>query len=182
MPGDLHPEHAGDRRQDVQRLHVPVHNAPPVLARKLHEQRRERKLREVRPGRAAAQVASAEADAVVCRYDDQRLVPEPRLVQAAQEGAHQPVGEADLEQVPLPGLHRELGIEPALAVAAGRIRRRDSPGMSIREVQPGRVRQEHMDEVERRRPRTGLPQRPHEAIEIPNSSDVEGLQVDLRRP
>src|SRR5204862_1083976 len=135
-----------------------VDHAALRLTRVLDEQRDEGEVREVALRRPTPQVAATEADPVVGHDDYESLVPEPDLVQPGDELAEELVGVADLEQMALPGLGRQLAVEPALAVAARRIRARDRAGLAVGEVEPGRVREQEVRVVERRPPRGGPPE------------------------
>ena len=70
------------------------------------------------PCRVAPAVAAAEAVALVDGHDDERLAPEAGPVQLVDEPPEQLVGEARLQQVPLPGLLRKPLVPPRLLRAA----------------------------------------------------------------
>jgi hypothetical protein len=71
-PRQREPEHAGDRRHDVDVPRQPVVDPSGALARKLHEQRHKRDLVEVLGRREAPLVA--EAHAVIRGHDHERAV------------------------------------------------------------------------------------------------------------
>ena len=64
--------------------------------------------------RLPALVAAAEADPVVRIDDHERLVPETDRLEPVDEPAEQRIRVADLRQVPLPRLEREVGAPPEL--------------------------------------------------------------------
>ena len=160
----------GDRGQDVDRLHRAGRDAAAALPWRLDEERHGRDVLDVRRrDRARVSLAGAKRDTVIGGDDHQRAVPQPGLAQPVDQPAEQPIGEAELQQVPLVSLEHEERVlrrlragEPGGAASAAAI------AVAVGEVLPGHVRQEHVLEVQRRRRRG--PDRAHPGFEARRAS------------
>src|SRR6266545_2329299 len=172
-PRKVYTEDVGDRRQDVLRRDVRVDDASPVLTGKLHEERDEGEVGEVRSRRLATLVAAAEADSVVRIDQHERLAPKAHGLQPVDEAAEQLVRVADLEQLPLIRLQCEVRAPPELVAASRRARVRDRPYPAVREVEPRPVRHQEVQEIERRLRGARGAERGDEAIELLDAPDIE---------
>ena len=146
-------QRGGDRREDVDRLHERVVDAPELLSGKLHEQRLERDVDEVAARDVPARRPRAEAHAVIGRDDDERPVVEARRAQAPQDEPEGVVGVTELEKEALLGLLREPVVVPPGSVRrTGDDANVTAVALARREVEPRHVWQQRVDEVERRLP------------------------------
>ena len=101
---------------------------PALLPRQLHDERHRGEVLDVPRGDGPALVADVEADAVVGDDDNERVRVQAESAQSRDELAEQPVGQPELEQVPLVrDLHQPRDAEPDHVVEPGDRLGREAP-------------------------------------------------------
>ncbi len=166
-----------DRRDDVHGAREPADRPTGALAGQLDEERHEGEVGRVPARDQPARLAGCEARAVVAGEDDQRAVVEARRAQPLEHEAERSVGVPELEQIALVALLDQPAVAPPPRVLDAR-NAAHLVGIAtpLREVLPRHVRQERMQERQRRPLRRTDPGR--EGAELaPAGASLLGLFV-----